>query len=171
MEENNKDDMDSNYFTEDERLFIQLLQENITRMNTNSMNCKMMCVTFVGAVIALVASGLSDNLLWVAFAVTIGCYFFDVSYLRLEKNFRCLEKRFIDDIKNGAKADNRKQLLLDFRCKELKTKKTNIFREEVVGAEEVLAEPQNWRDAFCSWSTCPVYAIILIAILIIVLMH
>lgn len=152
-----------------QNLFIQILQDNITRMNQNSMQCKTWCVALVTGIFAVVATTDKMELLFLGMAITIGAYILDVSYLRLEKNFRCFEKRLIDELKKDANVNEEllKQYLFDFNKKKLITKKTRFLtREDYDGAPDVKANCLHWRDALFSWSTLPVYGGILIIILI-----
>ncbi len=151
-----------------QNLFIQILQDNITRMNQNSMQCKTWCVALVTGIFAVVATTDITELLFLGLAITLGAYILDASYLRLEKNFRCFEKRLIIELKKETVDDNViNNYLFDFDKYKLKTDKTTFFkREKIDGAEQVFANCQNWRDALFSWSTLPVYGVILIVIIV-----
>jgi len=150
-----------------ENLYIPILQENITRMNQNSMQCKTWCVALVAGLFAVVATTGKAELLFLGMAITLGAYILDVSYLREEKNFRCLEKRLVDELKKGDNANGELigQYLFDFNKKKLMTKRTRfITRVDYKGAPDIKANCQHWRDALFSWSTLPVYIVILTVI-------
>lgn len=148
-----------------ESLYIQLLQDNISRMNQNSMQCKTWCVALIAGILAVVATASKPILLLVGCLIVIGAYFLDCFYLKLEKNFRCFEKRLIDEIKK----DNPNQKMIDsyvfdFNRKDLKVFKTSFpKRKPISNAPLVFAEKQNWRDALVSHSTYPVYLVLFVA--------
>lgn len=152
--------------SEDERLFIQVLQDNIARMNNNSIQCKTWCIALDAAILAMIANGSNCVLILVAIGITIGFYFLDCSYLRLEKNFRCFEKRFVETIQ---KKKSTRKLLFDYNDKTLEIRKTNWMRKPTKTREMVIAKGQNWRDALLSWSTLTVYLGILFSLLLILL--
>lgn len=113
-----------------ENLYIQLLQENITRMNQNSMQCKTWCIALIAGILAVVATTQNENLIFIGIAITLGAYVLDCSYLRLEKNFRCFERRLIDELKKETPNEKIvEQYLFDFEKDELKTKKRNVLQE------------------------------------------
>ena len=150
-----------------ESLYIQLLQENITRMNQNSMQCKTWCIALIAGILAVVATTQNANLLFIAIAIVLGSYILDSSYLRLEKNFRCFEKRLIDELKKETPDDKLvNQYLFDFKKDKLTTKHTQwLIRKEYEGAPTVKANRLHWRDALFSWSTIVVYIVILLTLI------
>ena len=151
-----------------QNLFIQILQDNITRMNQNSMQCKTWCVALVTGIFAVVATTDITELLFLGLAITLGAYILDASYLRLEKNFRCFEKRLVEELKRENKDNNLiNDYLFEFDKDKLKIDKTTFFKRKMIeGAEQVFANRQNWRDALFSWSTLPVYGVILGVIIV-----
>lgn len=156
-----------------ESLYIQLLQENITRMNQNSMQCKTWCIALIAGILAVVATTQNEKLIFIGMAIILGAYVLDCSYLRLEKNFRCFEKRLIDELKKEIPDEKMvDQYLFDFKKDKLTTKHTKwLTRKEYDGAPIVKANRLHWRDAIFSWSTIVVYAavfLILVGLYIII---
>lgn len=148
-----------------EILYIQLLQENISRMNQNCIQCKTWCVALIAGILAVVATASKPILLLIGCLIAIGAYFLDCFYLKLEKNFRCFEKRLTDELKkdkpNQALIDT---YVFDFKRNDLKVSKTSFpKREPIPNAPLVYAEKQNWRDALVSHSTYPIYLSLFIA--------
>lgn len=150
-----------------ESLYIQLLQENITRMNQNSMQCKTWCIALIAGILAVVATTQNENLIFIGMAIILGAYVLDCSYLRLEKNFRCFEKRLIDELKKETPDEKMvDQYLFDFKKDELTTKHTKwLTRKRYDGAPDVYANRLHWRDALFSWSTIVVYFTILVTLI------
>lgn len=146
-----------------ESLYIQLLQENISRMNQNSMQCKTWCIALIAGVLAVVATTQNENLIFIGIAITLGAYVLDCSYLRLEKNFRRFEKRFIDALKDDSPNEQLiNTFLFDFEKDKLTAKRTKwITRKPYEGAPVVKANRLHWRDAIFSWSTSLIYLVIL----------
>lgn len=87
-------------FTESDRHYISLLQENINRMSSNSANCKTWLLTIVAAILALqLTCNELRNILWVALVLIILFYILDSYYLGLEKKFIKIEESFVKMVK------------------------------------------------------------------------
>lgn len=165
--------MEGNMFTEDGRHFIGLLQDTINRMANNSANCKNWLFVLVTAIIAFVAEHQeASNILWVLLVVDVLFYVLDAYYLRLENNFRDVEKNFVTKCKSsytadaGAKDQNKKQgselseldkALYDFNYTELIDPDT---KEKV--------DKKNCKKALKSPSTWPFYTTIAFVIIIMI---
>lgn len=93
--------------------YINLLQENINRMSSNSSNCKSWMLTIVSAILALGVSkeGL-QNWAHLALLPAILFYLLDSFYLGIERRFIGVENNFIDAVKNGK---DEKELLFAFK--------------------------------------------------------
>lgn len=151
-----------------EVLYIQLLQENISRMNQNCMQCKTWCIAIVTGILAVVATTQKIELIFAGMIVTLGAYLLDASYLRLEKNFRCFEKRLVDLIKTSEETND--DYLFDFDKDKLTTKRTRFLtRKEYGNAPDVPANSLHWRDSIFSWSTMLVYGAIEVLLLFVYL--
>ena len=130
-------------FEEDQRHYIELLQDVINRMANNSANCKTWLLTIVAAVIALAATTtVPADVLWILLGIDVLFYILDTAYLAQERKFRAVERKFI----NGES-------------------KIYSFGSdgEVSGCEMV----GKFLGSFISWSTLPLYGCIAAAILII----
>ena len=81
--------------TEDERLYLQFLQNNIARMNTNSVQTKGWCVAIVSALLAIFAD--SKNLLFIYISIIpiIVFCFLDAFYLQQEHKFVEMYNSFV----------------------------------------------------------------------------
>lgn len=92
-------------YSEDDRQYLQMMQDNITRMASNSSNCKSWLVTIVAAFLAI-SCGIAALNGWILLAVlpTIAFWYLDVFYLHLERKMRNRELDFI--IKAKALAEN-----------------------------------------------------------------
>ena len=87
--------------SEDERLYLQMMQDNITRMATNSANAKTWLVTIVAALLAVVGN-IVDFEYWTLLALVpiLVFWYLDAYYLNLERGLRNREQRFINILKN-----------------------------------------------------------------------
>ena len=84
-------------YAEEQRHYIELLQDVINRMAGNSANCKTWLLTIVAAVITFTASkDLPKVVLLMLMGVDVLFYFLDVFYLYLERKFRLIERKFIN---------------------------------------------------------------------------
>jgi hypothetical protein len=86
--------------------YLTALQGVITRMATNSSNCKTLCVTIVAAILVVVSdksktSKSKTSFTFVAlFPILILC-FLDAYYLGLEQGFRCTYNDFVAKLRDG----------------------------------------------------------------------
>lgn len=126
-------------FTESDRHFISLLQENINRMAGNSANCKTWLVTLVAAITALQLTAEDlRNILWIAPGLIVLFYCLDSYYLSLERKFIAIEKEFV--AKAISKAED--------------TLTEGIY---VINIEEVTDKKATFWRSLVSWSTIPFY--------------
>jgi histidine triad (HIT) family protein len=67
---------------------LELVQNTITRMGSNSTGLKSYCMAIVAAVIGLAGAIEKPKILLLALPVVLVCSVLDASYLRLERGFR-----------------------------------------------------------------------------------
>lgn len=100
-------DKNEEIIKENERLYLSLLNDTISRMASNSASCKKWAITIVTALLA--ADVVSKNLtqyLWIAFIPIAFFYWLDSYYLYLEISFRYLQKKFLDVVKGKNATDD-----------------------------------------------------------------
>ncbi len=68
--------------------YLTTLQGIITRLATNSSNCKTLCVTLVSAITVVITNKAKPEFAWVALIPIISLGFLDAYYLSLERTFR-----------------------------------------------------------------------------------
>lgn len=141
-------------FTETDRHFIGLLHDTINRMANNSANCKNWLLGIVSASIALAASNSQmSNLLLILPVVVILFYWLDSYYLKLENNFRHVEKEFIEAHKNEDVSRSEVDILVyDFNFMRLQEGKVDKIHK---------------KKALLSPSTLPFYLTIICIVLIV----
>ena len=104
-------------YNEDERQYLQMMQENITRMASNSANAKTWMVTIVAAFLAI-GCQIDELGYWLLLALIpiVVFWYIDAFYLRLERQIRNREQQFIN-FKRGAEdgALNEEDMVFDFR--------------------------------------------------------
>lgn len=138
-------------FTESERHYISLLQENINRMANNSANCKTWLVTLVAAILALqLTSEELRDVLWVAPGLIVLFYFLDSYYLGLERKFIALEKSFVETAKQNG-TDSLPDDIYSFNIESVSEKRATTC------------------SALCSPSTWPFYGFLLLVVLLVCL--
>lgn len=153
--------MDKNLFNDDDRLYLQMLQENITRMASNSANCKTWSITIVAAFFAL---GLNMKELNIICFIAVGVlilflWHLDTFYLNLERMFRNRELYFL--ITRNANSDNDSIKYID-SLYNFKPLKKDVITEQEMKQGFVLT-----NDRFFSKSTCSFYLPILVIIILI----
>ncbi len=113
MEENNM----INGFSDDDRQYLQMMQDNIARMANNSANCKTWMVTIVAGLCAIGCS-IKDMNGWIFLAIipVVVFWYLDTFYLQMERKMRNRELDFIlcrKNIKN-PKDENYLKALYNF---------------------------------------------------------
>ncbi len=84
------------------RHYLSLLQDNITRMASNSANCKTWTITIVTALLALtLADKAITEFLQVLYIPVFLFYLLDSYYLSVEQRFRSVENEFVCKAKIG----------------------------------------------------------------------
>lgn len=146
-------------YNEDERQYLQMMQDNITRMATNSANAKTWLVTIVAAFLAI-GCNIKDFDYWLLLALvpTAVFWYLDALYLKLERELRNREQRFIN-IKRGTETCNNenpdeKDSLFDFRPLK-KDKDDKTLRYVETGCQ------------FFNTSVFPLYLVMALVVLII----
>jgi hypothetical protein len=78
--------------------YLTALQAVITRMATNSANCKTLCLTLIVAILAIVADKSKNSFTFVAFMPILVMGLLDAYYLGLEQGFRNTYDNFVDKL-------------------------------------------------------------------------
>ena len=93
-------------FTEDDRHYIYLLQENMNRTASARANAKIWLATLATAIAALNFSREGDLLIWIAVIMVVVFYLMDCLYLTLEQRYLHLMHTFVDVCKEGDEEKN-----------------------------------------------------------------
>ena len=106
-----------NGFSDDDRQYLQMMQDNIARMANNSANCKTWMVTIVTGLCAIGCS-IKDMNGWIFLAIipVVVFWYLDTFYLQMERKMRNRELDFIlcrKNIKN-PKDENYLKALYNF---------------------------------------------------------
>ncbi|MDY6398431.1 MAG: hypothetical protein SPL22_11975 [Treponema sp.] len=81
--------------TEDDRLYLQFLQNNIARMNTNSVQAKGWCIAIVSALLAIFAQTNNELFIWICLIPVILFCILDALYLQQEHKFVGMYNDFV----------------------------------------------------------------------------
>lgn len=127
---------------EDDRMYLQFLQNNISRMNTNSSQVKGWCIAIVAALLAIYADKNNPLFIWFCFFPIIMFCFLDAFYLQQEHKFR----RIYDDYVDG------------------KENKPQVYKMPVKLYEKGIL---GFLRALKSWSVCPFYIFMIFSLLMI----
>ena len=73
--------------TEDDRLYLQFLQNNIARMNTNSAQAKGWCIAIIAALLAIFADTTNSLFLLICIVPIVLFCILDTLYLQQEHKF------------------------------------------------------------------------------------
>jgi hypothetical protein len=81
--------------------YLNILQGVISRMATNSGNCKTWCITLASAILVLIADKGKVNFIWIALIPVLLFAFLDAYYLGQERAFRETYNDFIKNMHSG----------------------------------------------------------------------
>lgn len=103
--------MRTNLYNEDDRQYLQMMQENIARMAGNSSNCKTWMITIVAGILAI-GCKVDELNGWIIFAIVpiVTFWYLDTFYLRLERGMRNRQRNFLNEISNYSETDYKKEL-------------------------------------------------------------
>ncbi len=89
--------MRDNLYNDDDRQYLQMMQENITRMSNNSANCKTWMITIVTGILAI-GCKIEELDGWIIFALVpiIIFWYLDAFYLSLERGMRNRQRDFLN---------------------------------------------------------------------------
>lgn len=107
--------MAENLYSDDDRQYLQMMQENITRMASNSSNCKNWMVTLVAGFCAISCS-IQELNGWIILAIApvIVFWYLDTFYLHLERKMRNRQLDFIIKMRTSYRSDEYKKALYNF---------------------------------------------------------
>lgn len=89
--------------TDDERLYLQFLQNNIARMNTNSAQAKGWCIAIIAALLAIFADTKNFLFLLICIVPIVLFCILDTLYLQQEHKFVGMYNDFVKDKENKPK--------------------------------------------------------------------
>ena len=155
--------MENKLFNEESiRLYLQMMQDNITRMANNSANAKTWLVTIVAAFLAI-GCNIEDFDYWLLLAIApiLVFWYLDAYYLNIERGLRNREQRFINICK-GINLD-------DEPASSVQTKEDAIF------VFKTLDKDQNNKKLSYVKTGCmlfnrsvwPIYVIMLVIVLLV----
>lgn len=86
--------------TEDERMYLQFLQNNIARMNTNSAQAKGWCIAIIAALLAIFAQTNNELFIWICLIPVILFCILDALYLQQEHKFVGMYNDYVKENEN-----------------------------------------------------------------------
>lgn len=128
--------------TEDERLYLQFIQNNISRMNTNSSQVKGWCIAIVAALLAIYADKNNPLFIWFCLFPIIMFCVLDTFYLQQEHKFRRIYEDYVDGKENKP---------------QVYTMPMKVYEKGLLG----------FLKALKSWSVCPFYILMIVSIFVI----
>jgi hypothetical protein len=85
--------------------YLGILQAIISRMASNSGNCKTWCISLVSAILVVVADQKTANYAWIAFVPVLLFFLLDAYYLAQERAFRDVYNHFVAKLHAGHATD------------------------------------------------------------------
>ena len=117
-------------FTEDDRQYISLLQQNVDRMASNRANAKIWLATLATAITALQFSIEGDLVIWLAVLLVLVFYVMDCLYLSLERKYLHLMQTYVKLCKEGDE-EGRKAMLYDLDISRVDDRATTFVKSLV----------------------------------------
>lgn len=156
--------MRDNLYNDDDRQYLQMMQENIARMAGNSANCKTWLITLVCALITLAVTIQSlNNWIWFSIFPIVMLWQLDAYYLKLERGLRNRERDFINIVRAATfNEELYRAALFNF--------KTLDAAEDDEDKGVVSTRNVEWSDSVCTFYAV-VFGIALIASLIVMFTH
>lgn len=116
------EDEGKNIFNDDDRQYLEMIQNNIERMAGNSANCKAWMVTIISALMALQCSIDAING-WILLGILpiLLFWYLDVYYLHLERGMRNREIAFLNLFRSNH-LEGYKEALFNFKPYMIKKK-------------------------------------------------
>ena len=152
--------MADNVYNDDDRQYLQMMQDNITRMANNSANCKSWMVTLVAGFCAI---GCSIDKLngWIILAIipVFVFWYLDTFYLQLERKMRNRQLDFILIIRNSTDHSHEKYQKALYNFAPLK--------KEILTTMEITQGFVLTNDRVFSESIKPFYGSMLVVIILI----
>lgn len=110
-----------NLYNDDDRQYLQMMQENISRMANNSTNCKTWLITIVAAMLAI-GCNIEALRCWLLLTLVpiIIFWYLDTFYLRLERGMRNRQSDFINKVRAiyqlpaNVREDERQKLMFEY---------------------------------------------------------
>ena len=124
----------------DERLYLQFLQNNIARMNTNSARTKGWCIAIIAALFAIFANTKNDLFILICLIPIILFCFLDTLYLQYEHKFIGMYNDYITG----------------------KGSRPNTYEMPMKSYEKGF---RGFLKALISWSVVPIYGLLLLTII------
>ena len=88
---------------DDDRLYLQFLQNNIERMNTNSAQAKGWCITIVAALLAIYSEAKNDLFVWICLIPIVLFCIIDALYLQQKHKFIGMYNDYVGQKENKPK--------------------------------------------------------------------
>jgi hypothetical protein len=87
--------------------YLNILHGIITRIATNSANCKTWCVSLVSAILVVIADKNKPNYAWITLIPIVLFFLLDSYYLGKERSFREIYNSFVKDLHSGEVATDK----------------------------------------------------------------
>lgn len=162
--------MEQKQFTDDDRQYLQMMQDNITRMASNSANCKAWVVTLVAGLLAI-GAGINQLKGWLALTIIpiLAFWYLDTFYLHLERGMRNRQKDFLNKAKAFYALSSDGEDGSQQRVQDAYSEALYVFAPMSSKNDNTSTGIVSTVDRFFSKSTAPFYGSLLVCVVIILL--
>lgn len=157
-------------YNDDDRQYLQMMQENISRMASNSANCKTWAVT-IAAVFLAIATGVEKLNGWLLITLLpiMVFWYLDTFYLHLERGMRNRQKDFLNKAKTlysiTEETSIQAKRLAESEYKDALYKFAPLSSNKDVSPKGLVSTV----DRFFSKSTAPFYGMLIASVIIILI--
>lgn len=138
--------MKENFYNDDVRQYLQMMQANIERMAANSGNCKSWMIVIITAFMGLWSNSQEMKGWGIIVIIPILLFWYlDSFYLQLERGMRNREREFLNILGNGIEDEYKKALF--------------CFKPMMLPSDDKEKGFVSTKNCFISKSTAPFYGI------------
>jgi carbon starvation protein CstA len=141
--------------------YLDILQDLVKRMASNSSNCKSLCITLVSAIAVVVTNKEKSSYVWITLIPVLLFCFLDAYYLGLELGFRVTYNEFVKKLHNSAATPKDLFVVIP---------KGTIKKHQADGSTTLETRPFNPVDgtlkALSSFAVYPFYLTLLVLLLL-----
>lgn len=160
-----------NFYSDDDRQYLQMMQDNISRMANNSANCKTWVVTLVAGLFAI-GAGIDQLNGWLALTIVpiLAFWYLDTFYLHLERGMRNRQKDFLNKAKANYAITDDLEVEVRKSIQNAYLEALYVFAPMPIKKSDLSKGFVSTVDRFFSKSTAPFYGTLLACVMLVLIL-